>query len=47
MPGGRAAYPSSVVMNGVPAKVAGVKDIVMVSPPAKDGSMNLYLGSCS
>ncbi|WP_027340843.1 histidinol dehydrogenase [Halonatronum saccharophilum] len=42
VPGGRAAYPSSVVMNGVPAKVAGVKEIVMVSPPAKDGSMNPY-----
>ncbi|AGB40951.1 histidinol dehydrogenase [Halobacteroides halobius DSM 5150] len=40
VPGGRAAYPSSVVMNGVPAKVAGVDEIVMVSPPAKDGSLN-------
>ncbi|MCK8827944.1 histidinol dehydrogenase [Natroniella acetigena] len=42
VPGGRAAYPSSVVMNGVPAKVAGVEEIVMVSPPAKDGSLNPY-----
>ena len=42
VPGGRAAYPSSVVMNGVPAQVAGVDEIVMVSPPAADGSMNPY-----
>jgi histidinol dehydrogenase len=40
VPGGRAAYPSSVVMNGVPAQVAGVDEIVMVSPPAADGSVN-------
>ncbi|GAB6100775.1 hypothetical protein JCM16358_26540 [Halanaerocella petrolearia] len=42
VPGGRAAYPSSVVMNGIPAKVAGVEEIVMVSPPAEDGSLNPY-----
>ena len=42
VPGGRAAYPSSVVMNGVPAQVAGVDEIVMVSPPAADGSLNPY-----
>ena len=42
VPGGRAAYPSSVVMNGVPAQVAGVEEIVMVTPPAADGSMNPY-----
>ncbi|MFO7819797.1 MAG: histidinol dehydrogenase [Halanaerobacter sp.] len=42
VPGGRAAYPSSVVMNGVPAQVAGVEEIAMVSPPAADGSMNPY-----
>ena len=42
VPGGRAAYPSSVVMNGVPAQVAGVEEIIMVSPPAADGSMNPY-----
>jgi histidinol dehydrogenase len=40
VPGGRAAYPSSVVMNGVPAQVAGVDEIVMVSPPAAEGSVN-------
>ncbi|WP_078543938.1 histidinol dehydrogenase [Litchfieldia alkalitelluris] len=37
VPGGKAAYPSSVLMNVIPAKVAGVKRIVMVSPPDKDG----------
>lgn len=40
VPGGRAAYPSSVLMNVMPAKVAGVERIVMVTPPAKDGSVN-------
>ncbi len=39
VPGGRAAYPSSVLMNVIPAKVAGVKNIVMVSPPSKDGEI--------
>jgi histidinol dehydrogenase len=39
VPGGKAAYPSSVLMNAIPAKVAGVKEIVMVSP-APDGQMN-------
>ena len=37
VPGGKAAYPSSVLMNIVPAKVAGVEEIVMVTPPGKDG----------
>ncbi|MBM7581495.1 histidinol dehydrogenase [Caldicoprobacter guelmensis] len=40
VPGGRAAYPSSVLMNVIPAKVAGVSDIVMVTPPAKDKKVN-------
>ncbi len=40
VPGGRAAYPSSVLMNAIPAKVAGVKEIIMVTPPSKDGSVN-------
>ena len=40
VPGGKAAYPSSVLMNIVPAKVAGVDKIVMVSPPGKDGKLN-------
>ncbi|MDL2280374.1 histidinol dehydrogenase [Selenomonadales bacterium OttesenSCG-928-I06] len=40
VPGGTAVYPSSVIMNAVPARVAGVKEIIMVSPPAKDGTLN-------
>ncbi len=40
VPGGKAAYPSSVLMNIIPAKVAGVKRIVMVTPPGKDGKVN-------
>lgn len=42
VPGGRAAYPSSVLMNVIPAKVAGVKEIVMVTPPSPDGGINPY-----
>ena len=37
VPGGSAAYPSTVLMNVVPAKIAGVKEIIMVTPPQKDG----------
>lgn len=40
VPGGRAQYPSSVLMNAIPAKVAGVKKIVMVTPPNKEGTIN-------
>ena len=40
VPGGTAAYPSSVLMNAVPAKIAGVREIIMVTPPSKDGSPN-------
>lgn len=40
VPGGKAVYPSSVLMNIVPAKVAGVDEIVMVTPPGKDGKVN-------
>lgn len=40
VPGGTAAYPSSVLMNAVPAKIAGVKEIIMVTPPGKDGNPN-------
>ncbi|MFR8226988.1 MAG: histidinol dehydrogenase [Lachnospirales bacterium] len=40
VPGGKAAYPSSVLMNIIPAKVAGVERIVMVTPPGKDGNVN-------
>lgn len=39
VPGGKAVYPSSVLMNIVPAKVAGVDEIVMVTPPGKDGKI--------
>lgn len=40
VPGGKAAYPSSVLMNIIPAEVAGVNRIVMVTPPGKDGKVN-------
>ena len=39
VPGGTAAYPSSVLMNAIPAKIAGVKEICMVTPPGKDGKI--------
>ena len=39
VPGGTAAYPSSVLMNAIPAKLAGVREIVMVTPPGKSGSI--------
>ena len=40
VPGGSAAYPSTVLMDSIPAKIAGCKEIVMVTPPAKDGKVN-------
>ncbi len=40
VPGGTAAYPSSVLMNCIPAKIAGCSEIVMVTPPGKDGKVN-------
>ena len=40
VPGGTAAYPSSVLMNAIPAKIAGCKEIIMVTPPQKDGKPN-------
>lgn len=40
VPGGKAAYPSSVLMNVIPAKVAGVGEIIMTTPPGADGSVN-------
>ncbi len=40
VPGGTAAYPSSVLMNAIPARIAGVQEIVMVTPPPKDGGFN-------
>lgn len=40
VPGGTAAYPSSVLMNAIPAKIAGVEELIMVTPPMKDGGAN-------
>lgn len=42
VPGGTAAYPSSVIMTAIPGKVAGVESLVMISPPDKTGKMNPY-----
>ena len=44
VPGGTAAYPSSVLMSVIPAKVAGVKEIIMITPPNKEGKLNPYIG---
>lgn len=43
VPGGTAAYPSTVLMDAVPAKLAGCGEIVMVTPPSKDGGINKYI----
>ena len=43
VPGGTAAYPSSVLMNAIPAKIAGVEELIMVTPPMKDGGANLHI----
>ncbi|MBQ2943262.1 MAG: histidinol dehydrogenase [Ruminococcus sp.] len=40
VPGGTAAYPSTVLMDSIPAKIAGCKEIVMVTPPSKNGKIN-------
>ena len=40
VPGGTAAYPSSVLMNAIPARIAGVKELIMVTPPPKSGGFN-------
>ena len=40
VPGGTAAYPSSVLMNAIPAKIAGVREIIMATPPGRDGKPN-------
>jgi len=47
IPGGRAAYPSTVLMNAIPATVAGVEEIIMVSPGNKEGEDNLNCFSSS
>ena len=43
VPGGKAAYPSTVLMSAVPAKVAGVKEVVTVTPPSRDGTVNPFV----
>ncbi len=43
IPGGRASYPSTVLMAGIPAKIAGVEEIVMVSPPQRNGKLSPYI----
>lgn len=43
VPGGRAAYPSSLIMAAIPAIIGGVKEIVVVTPPSSDGKINPYL----
>jgi histidinol dehydrogenase len=43
VPGGSASYPSSVLMNTIPAKVAGVENIIMATPPSKSGKINPYV----
>ena len=40
VPGGTAAYPSTVLMDSIPAKLAGVREVIMVSPPGPDGRLN-------
>ena len=45
VPGGKAAYPSTVLMNAIPAKVAGVNEIIMVTPPGKEGINPLVLAA--
>ena len=42
VPGGRAQYPSTVLMDVIPAKVAGVERVIMVTPPQRDGSLSAY-----
>ena len=42
VPGGRAQYPSTVLMDSIPAKVAGVERVVMLTPPQRDGSLSAY-----
>ena len=47
VPGGLGAYPSSVLMNAIPARVAGVREIVMVSPASKDGDRSVALAAAA
>ncbi len=43
VPGGTAAYPSTVLMDAIPAKIAGVPEVVITTPPGKDGKVNPYI----
>jgi histidinol dehydrogenase len=43
IPGGKAAYPSTVLMNGIPALVAGVEEIIITTPPNSEGKINPYI----
>lgn len=45
VPGGKAAYPSSVIMNVVPAQIAGVKEIYILTPPDREGKLNPYVAA--
>lgn len=47
VPGGRAAYPSSVLMNVLPAKIAGVEEIIMVTPPNQEGGIDPYIAAAA
>lgn len=47
VPGGTAAYPSSVIMNIVPAQIAGVKDLAIFTPPTEDGRINKYVAAAA
>lgn len=47
VPGGRAQYPSSVLMNAIPARIAGVKRIVMITPPSKEGGLHPNLAAAA
>ena len=47
VPGGLGAYPSSVLMNAIPARVAGVEEIVMVSPPSRDGERDAVMAAAA
>lgn len=47
VPGGRAAYPSSVLMNVLPARIAGVEEIIMVTPPNREGGIDPYIAAAA
>jgi histidinol dehydrogenase len=47
VPGGRAPYPSTVIMDAIPAKIAGVEELIMTTPPGKDGQISPYILSAA